>query len=315
MVGINNTFSGSSLLVIKITWWNIISNLSLAQVVFAGAATLLVGYLTRQPSNCGLSLRQVIALLAIAAVIIVGACGPVGLTQKYINWAKLGEPAYVCSSYAYFGVVIIVTTILLSLATWLRNSHLPYRYFRYYLMLSTLIVALVSSHFNTQVSMTMRLNGEKWHVFDQMMHVREFIPLFERQRIWAPQLYTYCWYACIYDENYWGIFSQLHYGVKMETCRKPASHAKLLNYMPLSPHHGYVFYLTEQLDANSLPKTLDLCIMPKRTLTMTYTSMDGKQHAVRLDRSTNCAADSSPYYFYHYSDPACINYFTLRFKE
>lgn len=110
-----------------------------------------------------------------------------------------------------------------------------------------------------------------------------------------------------------GVFAREHYRVEMTTAEQPARGARLFNYQPLA--HGYVYYVTEPLELNALPCSLAIGIVPKRALTMTYTSQDGARHAIRLDDAANSASPASPYYFIRYTEPAHINYATLKFTE
>jgi len=203
-IAIHHPFTEPVYRQVTISFAHILAHLTLWQVCFAAGLTLFVGLLLRRPSRVALSKQQGVSLLLMAMVIILGACGPVAVTPKYIAWVRQGNPAYLCSSFAYFGIVLILATLLCWFATACTQYRYGYQLCCGLLLSLTLVVALASGSFNSQVYATMREHSDKWPAFDRFMHITEFAPLLQRQPLWTPPLYMYNWYAFFREANYWG---------------------------------------------------------------------------------------------------------------
>ncbi|MFE5324712.1 hypothetical protein ACFQ88_39345, partial [Paenibacillus sp. NPDC056579] len=191
----------------------ILKNLKVEWIIKALVLCFMTIKIANLPEKNNISLKQSLVFIITSILLIIAPVSLVAITPKYQEWVSNGVKAYTVTYFSYFGVILLISFIVVALTEIVKNQYIR-KMLLFGICLLLVSGSILTDFSNNTIALSQNMSQKKWVLFDKFIKSNDFQSLPEDSYIYSPSLFKQIGIVSNHDE-YWNDYVRNKSGKKV----------------------------------------------------------------------------------------------------
>jgi hypothetical protein len=167
------------------------------------------------------------------------------VTPKYQNWVRIGGKGYTVTFFCFFGMVLLISSIIMYFNQVFRSKKLS-KCYTIVIITFVILSSILTDYSNYFVAKSQVQTQMKWDIFNLFIGTDEYKDIPANSIVYAPTL----WGDIGYPETYWEEYAYYKTGKKLKIVKSKDQLGSLLNLNNEKADIFFLKYSQEQKEPN-----------------------------------------------------------------